>query len=591
MSAEPELSRSGMESSAAVDERPPGLSASPAPWRPSRRVLWMTMMGAATVVIAPWLLRGYTAGHDTTFHINWWLEYAKHFHDGIFHPRWAELAYRGYGEPAFVFYPPLSLYLGGLLTWLLPFHIVLGAYVWLVMVLAGFSFYYLCREFFDARAALVGAVVYVVNPYHLLEVHARCSMAELLVSASLPLLLLAIYRMRHAGRGKMGVAAVLFALVALSNIPLAVVTAYGAFGFMLALVLARKMGPAPLVRLAGAGALGAGLAGFLLLPAWYEKRWVLASVHAVVPPEAQLVPFSTPHGHWMWALAGVETALIVLGLAALLLCRKMKPQDAFWAFGGLLLTSIVLVLPVSALVWRYAPALVYVQFPFRWLGVLGLAMSFFVAAAVQQVPKGRLFAAGALAVSLATLAAFSVLINTRANILLPSLQRQFVEGRGYMGWPFVLPRDVKVDQSGVPLNLTPGDPVAAEVSPENAGAPRLQEGVVLDPWQPSSRIAITRWTAESREIVVDALHPMWIRTRVFRYPGWNAYLDGKSCDILTDARGAIVVHVPSGRSRVALRYRRTADQIWGIVLSVLSVMVLLWMLYTRDTIADRPARN
>jgi hypothetical protein len=553
-----------------------------ASWKPSPRIVWASILGAATLVILPWLLRGYTAGHDTSFHINWWLEFAQHFHEGVLHPRWAGLAYRGYGEPAFVFYPPLSLYLGGILTWLLPFRLVLGAFVWLVMALAGFSFYYLCREFFDARAALLGAVVYVVNPYHLLEVHARCSMAELLVSASLPLLLLAIDRLRNPGRGKIGVAAVLFALVALSNIPLAVVTAYGAFVFMLAVTLARKSGVAPVLRLAAAGALGAGLAGFLLLPAWYEKRWVLASVHAVVPPEAQLVRFSRPHGHWEWALTGVEAVLIVLGLLAWPLCRKMKERDALWAFTALFATSLLMVLPVSALIWRFAPALVYVQFPFRWLGVMGLAMSFFVAAAVQQSGKGLVFAAGVLAVSLATLAGFSVLIKTGADILLPALQRQFAEGRGYMGWPFVLPRDMKLDEFGIPLHLTANETLVEEISPEDAGAP-APEGARLNPWHADSRIGVTRWMLESREIVVDALHPVWIQARLFRYPGWHGYLDGKPADLRADARGAIVVLVPAGRSRVVLRYQRTADQTLGIALSLFCLVVLFWMAYTRNT--------
>ena len=519
MIAGPQISRTELESAAAGAQPLRPERASRLPGMPSRRIVCASILGAATLVILPWLL---------------------------------------------------------------PFHLVLGAYVWLVMALAGFSFYFLCREFFDSRAALFGAVVYVLNPYHLLEVHARCSMAELLVSASLPLLMLAIYRLRNQGRGKIGVAALFFAIVVLSNIPLAVVTAYGALVFMVALTVVRKSGIGPLARLAGAGALGAGLAGFLLLPAWYEKRWVLASVHAVVLPETQLVRFGVPHGHWPWALAGVEALLIVLGGLACLVCRKMKPRpDAFSGFTALYLASVVMVLPISAVIWRLAPALVYVQFPFRWLGMMGLAMSFFVAACVQHSAKGRIFAGAVLAVSLATLAGFSVLINTRADVLLPSLQRQFVDGKGYLGWPFVLPREVKIDQFGIPLNLAPSEPVAAEVTPEGGTPPR--EGSPFTPWQPSSRLAVTRWTAESREIVVDALQPVWLRVRLFRYPGWSVYVDGKPSEIVaTDARGAVLVQVPAGRSRVTLLYRRTADQFWGIMLSLFSALALLWIAYSRD---------
>ncbi len=165
---------------------------------PSRGMVWTVLLSAASMVIAPYVLRGYTVGHDTGFHMSWWLEMADLFRQGIIHARWAPLAYYGYGEAAFVFYPPLSLYAGGLLTLLLPFRLALGAYVWLVALASGFSFFHLCRHFFSPRAALAGAVAYVLNPYFLLEVHARCSLAELLVSALLPIFLLAALSARRA---------------------------------------------------------------------------------------------------------------------------------------------------------------------------------------------------------------------------------------------------------------------------------------------------------------------------------------------------------------------------------------------------------
>ncbi len=544
---------------------------------PSRRTVWASIMGAATLVIAPFLLRGYTAGHDTVFHVASWLDMARQFHEGILHPRWAELAYYGYGEPAFIFYPPISLYLGAMLTLLLPFRMVVGAYVWLVLVGAGFSFFYLCRQFFDGRASLLGAVVYVLNPYHLLEVHARWSLAELLVSASLPLLLLAIYRLGEPGRRTIAIVALLFAIVALTNVPLTVVTAYGAMAFVVALTLARKAGIGLVVKFIAAAVLGAGLAGFFLLPAWHEKGWVLSAVHALVPPEAQFVRLNAlPYDHYGWALAGVEAGQIVLGCVAWALCRRMKPRDAFLAFATVFAASVVMVLPISAVIWRYAPALFYVQFPWRWLGPMGLALSFFIAAAVQHSSKGTVFAAGVCALGLVTLAVFTVLINTKADVMLALLKNSVSEDRGYLGTPYFLPRDIKINEIGIPLSLTPGDPRVSEVNPESeSGAEQATTSA-----QGASPIAITRWSANAREVTVDAPQPVGIRFRLFRYPGWNAYLDGKLIDMVTiDARGAVVVPVPAGRSQVSVLYKGTPDQKWSIVLSLFSLVLLLWMFW------------
>ncbi|MGC2112229.1 MAG: hypothetical protein WA655_22110 [Candidatus Korobacteraceae bacterium] len=547
---------------------------------PSRGIVWATLLAAATVVIAPYLLRGYTVGHDTGFHMSWWLEMAGLFRQGILHARWAPLAYYGYGEPAFLFYPPLSLHFGGLLTLLLPFRLALGVYVWLVALLSGFSFFYLCRHFFSARTALVGAVIYVLNPYQLLQVHARCSLAELLVSVWLPLLLLAICRLSEPGTRRIAIAAFCFAAIALTNVPLTVVSGYGALAFALALALGQKSGVRFIARFVAAIALGAGLAAFFLLPAWFEKPWVVASVHSVVPPFTQLVPLSAlPNSHWTWALTTVEVGQIVLGCIAWFLCRRMKQRDAYWAFGAIFFVSVLMVLPISAAIWRTAPTLVYVQFPWRFLGPMGLALSFFVAAAVQHYRKGFLFAAGVCALGLVTLAAFTVMINLKADVLLSSLQNSISAGRGYLAWPFVLPRDVKIDQFGIPYYLTLGEPAVVQVGPEEATGAVPAPEVTSPPPANLANISVTRWSAELRDFDVDTPQPAWIRVRLFWYPGWLAYVNGKLVDpVSTNARGALLLQLPSGQSHVTLVYRGTRDQTVGIVITFVCLLGLLWML-------------
>ena len=286
---------------------------------PSRTAVCATILTAATLAIAPYLLRGYTLGHDIELHASWWLDISALWRQGILYPRWSELAYYGYGEPTFLFYPPLSLYLGGLLTSLLPFRLVPGVYVWLVLGLAGFSFFHLCRQFLDARYALLGAVVYVMNPYHLLEVHARYSFAELLISALLPLLLLAIYRLDEPGGHRIAIAALLFAVISLTNMPGAVVGSYSGFAFVIAMMMARKSGAGLAAKFAhGCGSRAPDWRHSTCSHHGIEQRWVLASIHPMSPPEDQFVRLtSLPTNRFLWALAGVEAAQIVIGVPGL----------------------------------------------------------------------------------------------------------------------------------------------------------------------------------------------------------------------------------------------------------------------------------
>ena len=94
-------------------------------------------------------------------------------------PRWAESANWGFGEPRFIFYPPLSWIMGAALGLVLPWRMVPEKFIWLALVLAGISMWYFAREWLSRREAILAALVYAVNPYHLVIVYLRSDFAEL----------------------------------------------------------------------------------------------------------------------------------------------------------------------------------------------------------------------------------------------------------------------------------------------------------------------------------------------------------------------------------------------------------------------------
>jgi uncharacterized membrane protein len=116
---------------------------------------------------------GTPSGHDVEFHLYSWLEVLSQWKHGIIYPRWAALANFGYGEPRFIFYPPLSWTLGAVLTAIFPWPLVASIYIWIVLVAAGVSMFLLAREWLDRRDATFAAVLYAVNPYHLVIVYWR----------------------------------------------------------------------------------------------------------------------------------------------------------------------------------------------------------------------------------------------------------------------------------------------------------------------------------------------------------------------------------------------------------------------------------
>ena len=160
-------------------------------------LLWAPLLiiaAAAFAVEIPFFFLGTPSGHDFEFHLYSWLEVLAHWRHGIIYPRWAGLAHFGYGEPRFVFYPPASWLLGGVISRIVPWAIASPVYIWVVLVTAGSSMFALARRWVQRRDATFAAVLYAVNPYHLVIVYWRSAFAELLAASLVPLLLLLVLK-------------------------------------------------------------------------------------------------------------------------------------------------------------------------------------------------------------------------------------------------------------------------------------------------------------------------------------------------------------------------------------------------------------
>jgi len=530
----------------------------------------------AVAVVSPFFFLGTASGHDISFHMASWLDAAGQWKQGALLPRWAEWANFGYGEPRFIFYPPLSWLLGAFLGSVIPWSAVTATFVVGVQTFAGLSAFALLRRLVDSRwAALFGAACFAANPYALVIIYARSDFAELLAMALFPMLFGGAFRLcgfleEQTGRSDRfrGIVcfAVVFAAVWLSNAPAAVIATYSVtFLFLFGTLQQHSSKP---VLLGGGGMLlGFGLAGFYLIPAIYEQRWVSiagALAGGLTPADNFLYATTTDAEHDAFNRVASNIAVVLLvwcGAGALATWRAKRRGGLRPAIplplAALTAGVLLLMLPVTSLLWRFLPEVRFVQFPWRWMSVLALCSVIFMAA--TAIAKFRWIWLAVAAMAVASCGHYVAKHTWWDTEDMPTLDAAMASGEGFEGTDEYDP--VGDDRS----ELAQKQPRAWFVS--EAGKAEQQS---------DQRIFVDRWTAEHRALRAVTPRNTSIAVRLLDYPAWQVSVNGR---LMKPRHGAetkqMILPVAAGESRIEIIFARTWDRTFGGWVSILTACVLI----------------
>jgi hypothetical protein len=549
----------------------------------SRRPLgWLLPLGfylfLSVLIVLPFFWYGTASGHDFEFHAASWFDAAYQWQQGILYPRWAAWANHGFGEPRFIFYPPLSWMLGAALTLAFPDTVVPVLFVVLVQTLAGLSAYFLLRRLATHRAAVLGAACYVINPNALLMTYVRSDFAEQLACALFPLLLLAALRLcgfledSPPKVSSIALFAIPFAGVWLSNAPAGVISSYS-MALLFAWAALSERSCRVLLRGIAGLALGLSLTGFYLVPAAYEQRWVnigQALASGLLPAQNFLFTAiaDVEHTWFNWVASICALSLILLFWVAASASRRLAPGNASplqrKALTALLVVgaaATLLMLRITWPLWVYLPKLRFVQFPWRWMSVIALVASCFLAL-VMEMRRGWVWFAALFVLTL-PLATFLVENTWWDQDEMPTQRYAIVSGHGFEGTDEYDP--LGDDHLDLPLNE-----LLARVLPADPA----------DSFVPQASLEIQRWTAERKQIQADAKSPARIALRVLNYPAWRVEVNGRAVQPeRMDDVNQMVVPVEAGRSVIRVQFMRTEDRIIGDAISGVSgflTVVLLW---------------
>ena len=538
--------------------------------RPTASLLWAPLIAigaAAFAVEVPFSFFGTPSGHDVEFHLYSWLEVVLQWKQGILYPRWAALAHFAYGEPRFIFYPPASWTLGAILSRIFPWTLVSRIYIWIVLVAAGVSMFLLARRWLDRRDAMFAAVLYAVNPYHLVIVYWRSAFAELLASSLVPLLLLfvlkAVDQKNPNWRDVLPFGLVL-AAAWLTNAPAAVMIHYSA-ALLLLFFAWQQRSVRPLLVGGGAVALGACLAAFYLLPAVYEQRWIniAQAVSAGSRPADNFLFVHTTdadHDAFNRIISGVALLeMVVVCAAAWGALHWRETRREVWAvLLGWAGACSVLMFSVTALLWRILPKMQFMQFPWRWLLCLSMIFSVLVTIGLRRWWwRGAVCVLSILVIVAAWTRVQAPWWDNAAD--LREMQDNVAAGAGYEG-----------TDEYTPVGAEPGsiDKDARQVTVNGPA---------------HAAIHLYRWDAESRMFTAEMSAPDQLALRLFRYPAWQVSVNGHVVETAArEETGQMLVPVGDGMNRVEIQFVRTWDRALGGWISLITAMLVAgWTLMRR----------
>ncbi len=597
----------------------------------SRNSAKLWILACAVTAVLPLVIRGASCGHDFDFHLQSWLAVAESWRHGLFYPHWIEGANYGAGEPRFVFYPPLTWMLGALLGIVLPWSAAPIAFTFLVLTACGLSMDKLARAYIPANAATIAACAYTLSPYVIFVAYERTAYGELAAGIWLPLIVLYAIRLTdgkltrrpalqsEAERSETAsrdlrfplastypvaqrspfrtrlfpsdnrlYLAITIAAIWLTNAPGAVMACYLLAAIALWNALSQRDWQ-PILQSVTSLLLGIGLVAFYLVPAAYERRWV--DIARAVGPGMRI------EDSFLFGYTGesfhdqvLRTASLIFitmtvstVLAVSLAWRRHSTRDLL---RPLLIAATVLLamqLPWTDPIWRHAPELKFLQFPWR-LSLL-LSMAFAIAIGTATVP-GRVAAkSGRRKAGVVVLAMIGLLV-IEARLFWQSCDEEdavsaqlavFHSGEGFEGTDEYTP--LGADNSLVPQSL-PAVRVLNQSKAETAtGNTEGQDNTTYAPdpqQQLPAQIQVQNWQAEHKSVIITTPSPAYAILRLMDYPAWQVQVNGVPIANRSGREdGLMVVPVEAGSNNIEIRYTATTDVLWGRALSVASLLALI----------------
>jgi uncharacterized membrane protein len=545
----------------------------------------------ATVVFIPIFKNGFPGGVDSDRHYQWIAQFSAALKEpGVVYPRWLGSANNGLGSPVMLYYPPLSFYIAALfqsLTGDAQKALILSCY--LALMLSGLTMYLLSREFFSHPISLFAAAIYMLAPYHLLDLYQGSAVPEFWSFVWLPLVLQTTQKVVARRNGKAILyLAVSYALLVLTHIPISFVLSLVLPVYIL--LLTRDFHS--LWKFAVGIVLGLSLSALFLLPVAFERDFVRMNAllrleydNYFVLRQTRLalhtplfsndLDYYEPHASSMkptkfrYLIKNEQAAfgipiLLLVGALLLAINRKSLSENLSrkrFVIAGLVVTTITLFMAtkLSLTIWEFFPLLTFLQFPWRWLVITTLGSSLLITAALAlslSAKRQRAVHTGLIALAVILNLIISFFLVARA----PFYDDDF---------------DAALKRREAPEYRT------------KWWDNQLHEEETLPPYlvkTGETAVQVIDGEGSHQAYTLNAKTASTLAIRTLYFPGWAVRVDEKPGEISPSEEGYIQFNVEPGEHRLTVDFEDTRPRTAGKIISCISLLLvagLAWFSYRK----------
>jgi hypothetical protein len=509
--------------------------------------------------------------HDDT-QVGRVVEMGRALKEGQFPVRWvSDLGY-GYGYPIFNFYGPLPYYFGGVLYrfGLSGLDATKSMFIFGI-VGSALAMYVATVSFLGITGAIIASLFYLYAPYHAVQIYVRGAVGEFWILIFWPIIFWSLSQTVKKNNIltiiTLGGAAVAGSVLSHTLLGFATV-AFLILGASIKSIFHRRVELYTFAMIA----VGLGMSAFFWLPAFFEK--IYTSVQSQIGSSANFLDhFVCMRQLWSspWGFAGSAPGcvdgmsfaigkvqiLFTLGVIGYSIYKKLH-STFFWMAVAIFLLGVFLVLPVSIIVWTILPWFAYMQYPWRFLTLIMFGCSIVAGYLVTYIRSQTYKIVCAMCM---------IFLVMYVNV--KWFSPQFIYQKA--------PKDFETAQE---LRWRVSK-ISDEYLPVQIRRPTEFSGVIFDTI--SQGVGVTsktiHETATNRVYRITTAIATEIRVNIANFPGWKFFINDQPVHV-SNADGIIILHVPSGVSRVAMYFTDTPIRTVGNLLSVTTIVFLI-LLYAR----------